>query len=1048
MLAASNARLLNLYGPTEDTVYSTSAVVNDDGEPSIGRPLPGSRAYALDAGMAPCPIGVIGELWLAGAGLSRGYLHRPDLTAERFLPDPFGAAGGRLYRTGDRARLRPDGALELLGRIDQQVKVRGVRIELGEVEAALLRQPAVREAAAGVRGGDEGRVLVAWVVPASGSRGSGWLSELRAALAASLPGAMVPSRWVELAALPRTPGGKIDRPGLPDPDLLDSPDSNAGPGRGVTSPRDPVEEVLAALFCEVLGVAAVGVDESFFELGGHSLLAMRLLARVRQAFSIELPVQTLFERPTVGLLARAVAEGAFPHPGRPRRVPDGILRTAPTRDSLPLSPAQERLWFLDRLVPDSAVYNLPGAFLLRGFLPADLLGWAFGELTRRHAALRTRFVAVAGRPVQEIDPPAPFVLPRIDLSGLPEADRDLERQRLSQGEARRPFDLERGPVLRAALVRLGAEEHLLLVTAHHIAADGWSMGLMAREIAELVRTRTPLPALPIQYADYAVWEREQSEDEAFAERLAAWSARLAGAPLLLELPTDRPRLPVQSFRGGRRPFALPPVHRHQGVTSFMVLTAALMTVLARWSGSGDLLLGTPVANRRRVETEPLIGLFVNTVVLRGDLSGDPPFGDLLERVRQTALAAYLLQDVPFEKLVEALAPERSLSHSPLVQAVLVLQNAVSGTSGTLELPGLEVLPVAVETGTAKFDLTVEVSGEAGVAGSTAGSIEYRTDLFDAATIDRLGGHFATLLAGAMADPERRLSELPLLTAAEERQLAAWNAPVQMPPEEGLHARFEAWAARTPHAVAVVCGDRSLTYGELNDRAGRLARTLRRLGVGPEVLVGLCAERSPELLVGLLGVLKSGGAYLPLDAGHPRERLAFTLDDARPAVLLTQQSLTARLPESKARVVLLDDDVWQTEPVLESAPADPDQLAYVIYTLGSTGRPKGTLISHGNVTRLLKVAHRHPEGESCEREGSGRADLSCPQILWVAEAPRRMTSTSRCSEQDVWTLFHSPAFDFSVWEIWGALAFGGRLVVVPPAVSRSPEDFLHLLAART
>ncbi|HEX3528531.1 MAG TPA: amino acid adenylation domain-containing protein [Thermoanaerobaculia bacterium] len=994
--AAGSARVLNLYGPTEDTVYSTAARVDEDGEPSIGRPLPGSRAYVLDAKMTPCPIGVAGELWLAGAGLARGYLHRADLTAERFLPDPFSTAGGRLYRTGDCAHLRPDGALELLGRVDQQVKVRGVRLELGEVEAALLRQPTVREVAAGVRNEGAERALVAWVVPIAGSGGAGWLSELRAALGASLPGAMIPSRWMELAALPRTPGGKIDRPGLPDPE------SGSGADREITRPRDPVEEALAALFCEVLGVPAIGMEESFFELGGHSLLAMRLLARVDQAFGVEIPVQGLFERPTVALLAKMVADGASARPGRPRRVPGGILRTAPTKAST----AQERIWFLDRLAPGLAVYNLPGGFLLRGSLQTDLLAWAFGEVTRRHEALRTRFVAVAGRPVQTIDPPTSFVLPRIDLRGLPEAARASEQRRIADAEARRPFDLEHGPVLRAALVRLGAEEHLLLVTAHHIAADGWSMGLMAREIATLMRTRTPLPALPIQYADYAVWELEEAADEGFAARLAASCERLAGAPLLLELPTDRPRPAVQSFRGGRRSLAMPPDLRPvlPGVTPFMVLTAALQTVLGRWTGSDDLLLGTPVANRRQVETEPLIGLFVNTLVLRGDLSGDPPFSALLDRVRRTVLAAFLLQDMPFEKLVEALAPERSLSHSPLVQAVLVFQNV---PPGTLALPGLEVLPVAVETGTAKFDLTVEISGEA----PFAGSIEYRSDLFDAATIDRLAGHFATLLAGAVAAPERRLAELPLLTAAEERQLAAWNAPVQMPPEAALHARFEAWAARAPHAVAVVSGDRSLTYGELNDRAGRLARTLRRLGVGPEVLVGLCAERSPELLVGILGVLKAGGAYLPLDAGHPRERLAFTLDDAKPKVLLTQRRLLDRLPASTARVVLLDGNVGDDfGGDFEEVKADPDQLAYVIYTSGSTGRPKGTLISHGNVTRLLA--------------GTAGAFAGGP---------------------DVWTLFHSPAFDFSVWEIWGALAFGGRLVVVPPAVSRSPEDFLRLLS---
>jgi amino acid adenylation domain-containing protein/non-ribosomal peptide synthase protein (TIGR01720 family) len=1012
--AAGAVRLLNLYGPTEDTVYSTVAAVdgNELGGPPIGRPLPGTRSYVLDGGMQPVPIGVAGELWLAGAGLARGYLHRPELTAERFLPDPFGAAGERLYRTGDRARLRPDGALELLGRTDHQVKVRGVRIELGEVEAALLRQPSVREAAAGVRGGPEDRILAAWVVPAPGHGGPSWIAELRAALGASLPGAMVPSRWVELAALPRTPGGKVDRRGLseigPDPEL----------GVARTPPRDPVEEALAALWREVLEVETVGIEESFFDLGGHSLLAMRLLARVHRELGVELPVQALFESPTISRLARVVTETA----GTPRVKTLGYVQmplrgNSPTPregdlggggHGLPLSQAQERLWFLDRLSPGSAVYNLPGAFRLRGPLRPGALAWAFGELTRRHEALRTRFVTVVGHPVQVIDPPMPFVLPAIDLSGLRE--RAAEARRITEEEARRPFDLERGPVLRTALLRLGPEEHLLLATAHHIAADGWSMGLMAREVAALVRTRAPLPALPIQYADYALWEREQP---AFSSRIAAWRERLAGAPLLLELPTDRPRPAVQSFRGGRRPLLLPPdltpalhaLGRSRGVSPFMLLAAALQTLLGRWTGSEDLLLGTPAANRRRVETEPLIGLFVNTLVLRGDLTGDPPFAALLERVRRTALEAYLHQDMPFERLVEALAPERSLSHSPLVQVMLVLQNAAHGT---LELPGLEVQPVPVETGTAKFDLTLEITAENGFAGS----VEFRRDLFDAATIDRLAGNFATLLAGAVAAPERRLSELPLLTGEEQRQLAAWGTRQQAaPPEGGLHERFERWAERTPQAVAVVSGDRSLTYGELNGRATRLAQALRRRGVGPEVLVGLCAERSPELLVGILGVLKAGGAYLPLDPDHPRERLAFTLEDARPPVLLTQERLLPRLPDRGAAVLLLDGDRGPEPADWESGPTEPDQLAYVIYTSGSTGRPKGTLISHGNVTRLLAATQ---------------------ELVKVAPG-------------DVWTLFHSPAFDFSVWEIWGALAYGGRLVIAPPAVSRSPEDFLRLLA---
>jgi amino acid adenylation domain-containing protein/non-ribosomal peptide synthase protein (TIGR01720 family) len=984
---ASRARVLNLYGPTEDTVYSTAAQVDDHepGGPPIGRPLPGTRAFVLDANLRPAPIGVAGELWLAGAGLARGYLDRPDLTAERFLPDPHSLHGGRLYRTGDRARLRPDGAIELLGRIDHQVKVRGFRIELGEVEAALLRQPSVREAAAGVREVGGERVLAAWVVADTP------ISDLRTALAASLPSYMVPSLWAEMAALPRTPGGKVDRRALPEPE-------RGGTERAHTPPRDPVEEALAAIWREVLEVEAVGVDESFFELGGHSLLAMRLLARVRRVFGVELPVHALFERPTIALLARAVVAEP-PRPAPP-------LAPVPRDREIPLSYAQERLWFLDRLAPGSAVYNMPGAFRLSGPLNSEALARAFSEVVQRHEALRTRFVESGGRPVQMIDPPAPLPLPVIDLGGLAGRWREAESRRLLDEEARRPFDLEHGPLLRTTLQRLGPEDHRLQVTAHHIVADGWSLGLLAREVTELVRAGqegrpAALPALPIQYADFARWQREWLSDDVLAFQLAAWRERLAGAPALLDLPTDRPRPAVQSFRGGRRPLPLPPdltralhaLARSRGLSPFMVLAAALQTLLGRYARSEDVLLGTPVANRRRIETEPLIGLFVNTLVLRGDLSGDPAFGELLGRVRETALAAYLHQDLPFEKLVEELAPERSLSHSPLVQVVLVVEE-----------PGWEAGErEPVETGTAKFDLTFDLAGE-------AGSIEFRSDLFDEATIDRLAGHFVTLLAGA--EPERRLSELPLLTEAEQRQLAAWNETVVVAREGGLHERFERQAALAPEAVAVVFGDRSLTYGELDARANRLARRLRRLGVGPETPVGLCVGRSLELIVGILGTLKAGGAYVPLDPVYPRERLAFTLEDARPAVLLTEERLLAALPASSAAVLLLDrEDLSEESLEPPRWETDPSQLAYVIYTSGSTGRPKGALVSHANVTRLLAV--------TAEDFGIGA--------------------------RDVWTMFHSHAFDFSVWEIWGALAFGGRLVIVPQAVTRSPEDFLRLLA---
>ena len=831
---ATGARVLNLYGPTEDTVYSTGAEVDSDGPPPIGRPLPGSRSYVLDAHLRPVPLGVVGELWLAGAGLARGYLHRPDLTAEKFLPDPIGAPGERLYRTGDRARLRPDGQIELLGRVDHQVKVRGVRIELGEVEAALLRQPSVREAVADVREINGSRVLIAWFavytetpcppeilptvetprgaspfeVPAVPLRSLGKKGAaagdaprgvstmmaaggegLRTALAATLPSAMVPSLWVELPALPRTPSGKVDRRSLPAPEL-------GGGGRARTAPRNEIEEALAAIWREALDLEAVGVDDNFFDLGGHSLMAMRLLARICHVLGVELPVQELFERPTIALLARAVL-AAPPRPAPP-------LLPVPRDGRLPLSYAQERLWFLDRLAPGSAIYNMPGAFFLRGPLRPEALAWAFGELVRRHEVLRTRFVEVGGRPVQAIDPEAPIPLPWIDLSGLPEERRESEARRIAGEEARRPFDLQRDRMLRTALVRRQADEHLLLVTAHHIAADGWSMGLMAREVAELVRAAlagrpAALPALPVQYADFAQWQRTWMTDEVLAVQLAAWRGRLEGAPARLDLPADHPYPAVQSFEGSRLPFTLPEglpealhaLGRSRGASPFMVLAASLLTLLGRLTGSEDLLLGTPVANRRRVETEPLIGLFVNTLVLRGDLAGDPPFAAFLDRVRETALAAYLHQDLPFEKLVEELAPERSLGHAPLVQVLLVLQNAAQGS---LELPGLEVHPVAVDTGTSKLDLTLELSED---AEGLAGSIEFRRDLFDPATVEHLASGFATLLAAAVAVPETPLSELPLLTVLEQRQVTTPERLLPRRPRSEEPSESPTAAPRTP-----------------------------------------------------------------------------------------------------------------------------------------------------------------------------------------------------------------------------------------------------------
>jgi amino acid adenylation domain-containing protein len=695
---------------------------------------------------------------------------------------------------------------------------------------------------------------------------------------------------------------------------------------------------------------------------------------------------------------------------------------------VPLSFAQERLWFLQQLEPDNTFYNIINALCLDGALDRAALAAAFEEILRRHDALRTTFPADGGQPWQHIAPPGPLAIPLVDLSGLPSEWREAEVERWIRQEADRPFKLAEEPLVRIHLFYLGGDTHVLLLNMHHIVFDGWSIGVLIEEFTALYAAfragrPSPLPALPIQYADYSVWQRGHLSGATLAGHLDYWRRQLHGAPPLLTLPTDRPRPAVQSYRGGTHFFQVPkavaePLYelcRREGATLFMLLLAAFQLLLSRHSGQSDICVGSPIANRSRIELEGLIGFFVNTMVLRTDLSGNPTFTELLGRVRAVCLGAQVHQDLPFEKLVEELSPVRDMGHNPLFQAVLVLQNA---PSRELEVAGLRLQGLGAETQTAKFDLQLVLrEGEKGLdfvtetGGALDAAIEYATDLFDPPTVARLAGHFQNLLAGIAARPEARLSELPMLAESERRQLLEeWNPPAPAFPEGPcLHALFEAQAARTPQAVALVCGEESLTYAGLNARANRLAWRLRALGVGPESLVGLCAERSLEMVAGLLAILKAGGAYLPLDPDYPPERLAFMLDDARPRALLAHSALAGRLPPHP-RTLPLDGD-WPEESAANPPPlAAPGNLAYVIYTSGSTGRPKGVGVTHQNVRRLFSAT-----------------EAAC-----------------RFSADDVWTVFHSYAFDFSVWELWGALLYGGRAVVVPYWASRSPEAVRRLL----
>ena len=761
--------LWNLYGPTETTIWSTVAEVEPGDAPiTIGRPIARTQLYVLDARLRPVPVGVTGELYIGGAGVARGYYRRPGLTAERFLPDPFGKTpGARIYRTGDLARWRSDGTLECLGRADHQVKIRGYRVELGEIEATLARHPAVRDSAVVAREDATGeQSLVAYVASRDGQPASA--ADLRRWIGEALPEYMVPSTIVALDALPLTPNGKIDRNALPDPEP-----SRGESGLDYVPPRGPIEEALVGIWGELLGRDRIGVRDNFFELGGHSLFATQLLARLRDTFAAEPTLRDFLDDPTVAGLARLIERelSAGSGPEAPPIV--RVDRSGP----IPTSFAQQRLWFLDQLDPGNASYNIPTAVRLGGDLDVPALRRAFNEVVRRHEVLRTTFAAEGGVPRQVIAPGLDLAVPIVELEGTPESDREAQSRRLIEEEARRPFDLARGPLLRASLIRLAKREHVILVTMHHIASDGWSIGVLIREVAALYDAfragePSPLPEPTIQYADYAAWQRDWLRGDVMKHRVEYWSAQLAGIPTLLEIPTDRPRPPAMSHRGDARTILVPKpvvdelkaIGRKEGATLYMTLLSAFQVLLHRYSGQSDIAVGSPIAGRTLSELEGLIGFFVNTLVLRGDLSGDPSFREFLGRVRKAALGAYAHQDLPFEQIVGVLDRDRDPSRTPLFQVMFVLQNAPLPISSGAGLD-LEILDAT--SGTAKFDLTLFAT-ETG-AGLTL-LMEYATDLFDAATIDRMLGHLRTLLESIVAAPDRSVGSLPMMSEAERRAL--------------------------------------------------------------------------------------------------------------------------------------------------------------------------------------------------------------------------------------------------------------------------------------
>ncbi|PTZ92875.1 non-ribosomal peptide synthetase, partial [Pseudomonas aeruginosa] len=1000
-------QLVNMYGITETTVHVTYRPVSEaDLEGGlvspIGGTIPDLSWYILDRDLNPVPRGAVGELYIGRAGLARGYLRRPGLSATRFVPNPFpGGAGERLYRTGDLARFQADGNIEYIGRIDHQVKVRGFRIELGEIEAALAGLAGVRDAVVLAHDGVGGTQLVGYVVADSAEDAERLRESLRESLKRHLPDYMVPAHLMLLERMPLTVNGKLDRQALPQPDASLSQQAYRAPG-------SELEQRIAAIWSEILGVERVGLDDNFFELGGHSLLATRVISRVRQEQQLDASLKALFERPVL----EAFAQGL-------ERTTDAVstIPLADRQQPLALSFAQERQWFLWQLEPESAAYHIPSALRLRGRLDVDALQRSFDSLVARHETLRTRFRLEGGRSYQQVQPAVSVSIEREQFGeeGLIERIQAIVVQ---------PFDLERGPLLRVNLLQLAEDDHVLVLVQHHIVSDGWSMQVMVEELVQLYAGYSQgldvvLPALPIQYADYALWQRSWMEAGEKERQLAYWTGLLGGEQPVLELPFDRPRPARQSHRGAQLGFelsrelveAVRALAQREGASSFMLLLASFQALLYRYSGQADIRIGVPIANRNRVETERLIGFFVNTQVLKADLDGRMGFDELLAQARQRALEAQAHQDLPFEQLVEALQPERNASHNPLFQVLFNHQSEIRSVTPEVQLEDLRLEGLAWDGQTAQFDLTLDIQED---ENGIWASFDYATDLFDASTVERLAGHWRNLLRGIVANPRQRLGELPLLDAPERRQtLSEWNPAQRECAVQGtLQQRFEEQARQRPQAVALILDEQRLSYGELNARANRLAHCLIARGVGADVPVGLALERSLDMLVGLLAILKAGGAYLPLDPAAPEERLAHILDDSGVRLLLTQGHLLERLPR-QAGVEVLAIDGLVLDGYAESDPLttlSADNLAYVIYTSGSTGKPKGTLLTHRNALRLFSATE-----------------------AWFG-----------FDERDVWTLFHSYAFDFSVWEIFGALLYGGRLVIVPQWGRRSPEDFYRLL----
>lgn len=1012
----ATCRVINHYGPTETTVGATTSTVTDAAEPRIarsvpiGRPLDNVETYILDGRFEPVPVGVAGELYIGGLGVARGYWNQPDRTAERFVPHPHSAQpGARLYRTGDRTRRLPDGSIEFLGRVDHQVKIRGFRIELGEIESVLREHPAVQDAVVTLRDNEQGEPsLAAYLVPRGAAPDDRAIQEF---LRGRLPDYMVPSTITLLPALPLTANGKVDRHALPEPE-------RDGHGtRRFVAPATATEEILAGLWADVLKREQIGTQDNFFDLGGHSLLATQVMSRLRNAFGVELPLRALFEAPTIAKLAPAIDAARKTDPGEQAPPLTAIPRTGP----IPLSFAQQRLWVLAQLEPDSTAYHIPIALRVKGALDTAALERSFDEVVRRHEALRTKFQRLNGVPMQVIAQAQSFSIPLIDLQHLPDERREQAAMRLAAVEAERPFDLRYGPLLRVSLIRLKATEQMLLVTLHHIVSDAWSSHLLVKEVIEVyeatVTGRPPVLAdMPLQYADVSQWQRAWLSGPVLERELSFWKDVLGGELPVLELPTDRPRPAVQTSRGAIITLSIGPelaaeiktVSRRSGATLYMTLLSTFFMLLARETGQTDLIVGTPIANRTRKETEGLIGFFVNTLAIRTTVSHASVVAEVIAAVREACLDAYAHQETPFEQLVDVLQPSRDVSRSPIFQVMFDLQNA---PMAELQVAGLEFEPVEIESTTAKFDLsmTVQESGEGMIVG-----LEYNSDLFEPTTITRLLERYALILAALGGHLRATVGSIPLLTQKERQSLLAVNrAGGSSGPLLPLATLIEAQVVRTPDGPAMVSNGHTLSYAALNQKANRLARWLRNGGLKPEARVGLRLERSAELIVALLAVMKAGGTYVPIDPAYPAARQRQIAVDAGLELLLIDGDALpgdAEFPMPVQSLDLLEGELESLDGGNLPASFSPEQAAYVIFTSGSTGTPKGVVVSQGALARHVDTI------SEAYRLGPGDRVLQ----------------------------FASISFDVAGEEIWSTLAAGATLILQPCRLFDSLSAFAAFL----